>query len=278
MNPYLGPIKALDSRRADLRRILTILTSARAAIARADLQVLCVSHRNGDPVTGLDREINRLIQCNLPFQNEGWLSEESHDDLQRLQYQRVWMVDPIDGTRELVEGIPEWCVSVGLVEKSRVVAGGILNPCTGEMFLGSLETGLKTLHLAGLQTRPRTGERKKSCTIRSYERVVVSRKEYREGKWDSFESGRMKIIPVGSVAFRLALVAAGCAEATCTFGPRNEWDIAAGAALVQASGGTLQTLSGKPILFNNRVPRLERFCAFSRDCSTDVRGLLSAAA
>src|SRR5207245_1834007 len=55
---------------------------------------------------------------------------------------RVWVVDPLDGTREFVAGIPEWCVSIGLVENGEAIAGGICNPATGETFIGSLESGL----------------------------------------------------------------------------------------------------------------------------------------
>ena len=275
----LGPTTTLNSPWGDLRRISSILSRVSQAISHAKIQALPVSHkRNGDPVTPLDHEIDSIIRSKLPFENEGWLSEESQDDLQRLQCERVWVVDPIDGTRELVAGIPEWCVSIGLVEKSRVVAGGILNPCTGEMFSGSLKTGLKTLHLAGLPTGAEAAGRQNGSGIRTHERVLISRKEYGEGKWNSFERRGIKMVPVGSIAYRLALVAAGFAGATCTFEPRSEWDIAAGVALVQASGGTVQTFSGMPVVFNSRVPRVETLCAFSKECSKAVRDLLSAAA
>ncbi|MEA3501948.1 MAG: inositol monophosphatase family protein [Actinomycetota bacterium] len=70
--------------------------------------------------------------------DEGWLSEETTDDLGRLERSRVWIVDPIDGTREFIEGIPEWCVSIGLTVDGHPVTGGILNPATGERIVGDL--------------------------------------------------------------------------------------------------------------------------------------------
>jgi myo-inositol-1(or 4)-monophosphatase len=73
------------------------------------------NHR-GDIASGLDTDINSLIRRTLPRASEGWLSEESRDDLTRLDRRRVWVIDPIDGTREFLSGIPEWCVSIGLVE------------------------------------------------------------------------------------------------------------------------------------------------------------------
>jgi myo-inositol-1(or 4)-monophosphatase len=269
----------VDSREADLHRISSTLSLVAQMVSRTHKNALSVSHaKNGDPVTSLDREINELIRHSLPNQNEGWLSEESQDDLQRLQRRRVWVVDPIDGTRELIEGIPEWSVSIGLVEEQRVVAGGVLNPSTGEMFLGSAETGLQVSQLEVSQlANPGTGSEIKNNAC-----ILVSRREYGEGKWRSEqehsvkEEHSVKVTPVGSIAYRLARVAAGYAGATCTFEPRNEWDVAAGVALIHACGGTVQTVSGSPIPFNSRVPRLNTFCAFSRHCSPAVHRILAA--
>ena len=271
MQSRLGPttldFPEASSREADLCRISSTLSLVAQVVLHTDKNALSISHaKNGDPVTTLDREINQIIRDTLPAQNEGWLSEESGDDLVRLQCRRVWVVDPVDGTKELVEGIPEWSVSIGLVEEQRVVAGGVLNPSTGEMFLGSAETGLKVAQLTGSATGSET--KNNAC-------ILVSRREYGEGKWRSEEEHSVKVTPVGSIAYRLARVAAGYAGATCTFEPRNEWDVAAGVALIHACGGTVQTVSGSPIPFNSRVPQLDTFCAFSRDCSPAVHRTLA---
>jgi len=73
---------------------------------------------------------------------DGWLSEESIDDLGRLHKNRIWIVDPLDETWEFIEGINQWCISVALVENEHVVAGGICNPITNQLFLGSMQTGV----------------------------------------------------------------------------------------------------------------------------------------
>ena len=78
----------------------------------------------------------------LQRDGEGWLSEETPDDLERLDRSRLWVVDPLDGTREFVEGVGEFCVSIALVEHGRPVAGGIFNPVTEEFFLGSAAAGV----------------------------------------------------------------------------------------------------------------------------------------
>jgi myo-inositol-1(or 4)-monophosphatase len=252
----------LSSRADDLLRIRQALDSVATMVSGTDPKDISVSYsHNGDPVTALDRAINQLLHNELPQTGEGWLSEESRDDLSRLQRSRVWVIDPIDGTREYVEGLPMWCVSVALVEDHEAVAGGILNPSTGEMFLGSVETGFEVLGPVRLN-QPQE--------FHIPPRMLVSRKEHRQGKWASFECSELAISPVGSIAYRLAQVAAGYAEATCTFEPRGEWDVAAGVALIHATGGTVQTLDGTAVRFNQEVPQLRSFFAFGKDCPSSV--------
>jgi len=240
----------------DLQRMRRALDSVADLVARTDLRRVSVDYsNNGDPVTALDREINRTLHENLPAVGEGWLSEESRDNPDRLRCSRVWVVDPIDGTRQFVEGVPEWCVSIALVEDHQAVAGGILNPSTGEMFLGSVQTGLEIVG----PVRSKTDQAGRAS-------MLVSRREHGQGKWARFEGAKLTVAPIGSIAYRLALVAAGYADATCTFDPRSEWDVAGGVALVQAAGGSVQMLDGSPVLFNKEVPRVETFFAFAKNC------------
>ena len=194
------------------------------------------------PVTEADFMVNQVLRQALVRDGEGWLSEESADDLHRLKKHRVWVVDPLDGTREFVARIPEWCVSVGLVENGRPIAGGICNPATGEIFLGSAATGLMC-----------NGKRVRASQKRDLAGALVlaSRTEVQRGEWKQFEDTHLLIRPVGSVAYKLALVAAGLADATWTLTPKNEWDVAAGVALVEAAGGFVQGLGNSRLTFNN---------------------------
>ena len=103
--------------------------SARTAVADFTPGAIeSVLKTGGDPLTEADLAVNEVLLKSLPQPGEGWLSEENADDAARLKCSRVWIVDPIDGTREFIQGIPEWCISVGLVEGGRPVAGGIFNP------------------------------------------------------------------------------------------------------------------------------------------------------
>jgi myo-inositol-1(or 4)-monophosphatase len=199
-------------------------------------------------VTEADRAVNRVLKKSLLREHEGWLSEEDPDDLARLKTHRVWIVDPLDGTREFIAGIPEWSVSVAMVEGGRAIAGGVRNPATGETFLGSIETGIT---YNGRQAHASKKDRLEGAV------VLASRNEVEHGEWARFQKPSFLVIhPVGSVAYKLARVAAGLADATWTLDFKNEWDIAAGVALVEAAGGYVQFLPNLRPTFNNKVTRL----------------------
>jgi myo-inositol-1(or 4)-monophosphatase len=178
---------------------------------------------------------------------EGWLSEESVDDASRLNKKYVWIVDPLDGTREFVTGIPEFCASIGLVEDGHPIAGGICNPATREFFLGSIERGL-TYNGKPKDASTRTGLQGAT--------VLASRSEVKRGEWKQFEEAPFKVTPMGSVAYKLARVAAGLDDITFTLTPKNEWDIAAGIALLFSGGGFARPLHQREFIFNQRSPLL----------------------
>lgn len=206
----------------------------------------------GHPVTEADLAVDRALRETLLREGEGWLSEETADHPDRLTRSRVWVVDPLDGTKEFVSGIPEWCVSIGFVEKGEAVAGGIYNQSTGQTVIGSLEAGVR---LNGNPVRARRTDRLEGSEI------LASRTEVTKGQWKRFEGGAFSIRPMGSVAYKLSLVAAGLADATWTLVPKHEWDVAAGVALVRAAGGESRTLDWRPPRFNERSPRLDGLVA-----------------
>src|SRR5437660_12743563 len=125
-----------------LQRIEAALEAAREVFARFTPGAIETEYKIGhDPVTEADRALDAVLRQNLLREGEGWLSEETVDDLARLDKTRVWVVDPLDGTREFVQGIPEFCVSIAYVEDGRPVAGGICNPATSEIIIGAIDAG-----------------------------------------------------------------------------------------------------------------------------------------
>lgn len=242
------------SRSDDLQRIHDGLRAAAEAVAPFTPGDVAFERKElrGDPVTAADEAADRVLRAILPGAGEGWLSEESVDDPLRLECERVWVVDPIDGTREFIEGIPEWCVSIGLLEGGRPVAGGIFNPATDELVLGSLEDGVTLNGEPATVTEPDPRDR---IT------VLASRSEIRRGEWDRFGNGRFDVRPCGSVAYKMGLVAAGRADATWTLVGKSEWDVAGGTALVRAAGGVVTLADGAEPEFNKPKPVFPDFVA-----------------
>ena len=126
-----------------LERIHAALEAGREVLNRFTPGAIEAEYKAGhDPVTEADRAVDAMLKKHLLREGEGWLSEETIDDHSRLSKQRVWVVDPLDGTREFVQGIPEFCVSIAMVENGVPIAGGICNPATDELILGARDTGV----------------------------------------------------------------------------------------------------------------------------------------
>ncbi len=254
------------SRADDLSRIEHALKLAAGVLEDFTPGAVAAKTKTGDdPVTAADLALNEVLHQALPQPGEGWLSEETADDTSRLGCSRVWVVDPLDGTREFVKGIPEWCVSVALVEDGVAVAGGILSPGPGHLILGAAGEGV-TLNGAPA-----------ACTTTSSlsgALVLASRSEVKRGEWDRFFGTDISVRNMGSVAYKLGLVGAGLADATWTLVPKHEWDVAAGAAIVLAGGGTLLTLDGEEPVFNHENPKLTGFVATAPGLSASVREFL----
>jgi myo-inositol-1(or 4)-monophosphatase len=107
--------------------------------------------------------------------------------------------------------------------------------------------------------------------------VLASRSEVKRGEWEQFQGKNFEVRPTGSVAYKLACVAAGLADATWTLTPKHEWDVAAGVALIQSAGGFTGTLDQSPLLFNNRKPTLTGLLAGGAGLKNDIIALTSAA-
>lgn len=197
-----------------------------------------------NPVTEADLQANERIHSIIrsAFPNDGWLSEETRDDARRLGRPRVWIVDPLDGTKEFVQHVPEFCVCISLVEQGEPIVGVSYDPIRDEVFAAERGAGTSVNGVAtGVSTE---------ATL-SNARVLASRSEDKRGEWEAFKP-HMHVALTGSVAFKLALVAAGRADATFSLTPKNEWDICAGTLLITEAGGRMTDRDGQPLRFNQR--------------------------
>jgi len=210
------------------------------------------------PVTSADLAVNQVLQSRLTseFPQDGWLSEESPDSPDRLQKRRVWVVDPIDGTKAFINGEPEFCISVALIEEGQPVVAGIFNPSTDELFTATQGEGLR------LNDEPVVA----SATWNGRHPVIALNPwERRIGRFTSLEPSANNR-PIRSIAWVLALTATGRIEAVATLEPENEWDVAAGALLITEAGGTISDGHGHDLTFNRRVPRYSGIIATSPSC------------
>ena len=207
----------------------------------------------GNPLTDADMAVDRLLRRLLTGARPdyGWLSEESADSPARASRERVWVVDPIDGTRGFIRGIPQFAVSIALVERGQPVAACIYNPASDEMFTAGRNAGTR------LNGRPvaTSGRRELHGA-----RCLVSRSETRRGEWEPFRD-ELELTLMGSIAYKLALVAAGAFDMTFTLTPKCEWDCSAGVLLVLEAGGAVSQKDGLPCAFNQEEPRFRSLLA-----------------
>ena len=203
-----------------------------------------------NPVTTADKEADEKIKEILLSNNSdyGWLSEETVDSKERLSKKYIWVVDPLDGTKEFIEGIPNFVVSIALVEDNKPILGVLYNPVTGEIFSAAKNCG------SFLNGDPI------SCSTKSNLNQMVilnSRSETNRGLWNSYTNIFKELKPIGSVAYKLGLTAAGKGDIFATLRPKNEWDICAGTCIINESGGKVIYLNGNDITFNKEKTLIE---------------------
>jgi len=199
----------------------------------------------GNPVTDADIEADNILKEILTKEapDFGWLSEETRDSKLRLDKKMVWVVDPLDGTKEFVEGVPNFVISIGLVEDGIPVLGTIYNPVSKELFTAYKGNGAK------LNGQPYMVSEKNQFNSMS---MLNSRSETKAGLWESYKKYFNKVIPIGSIAYKLALVSTSQSDMVASLKPKNEWDICAGHCLINESGGKLITSLGREITYNNK--------------------------
>lgn len=231
-----------------LARIRAALEETRSVFASFDrARISELKKAGGDPVTEVDLEVDRVLKELLQRDGEGWLSEETADSTERLGRDLIWIVDPLDGTREFIDGLPEFCTSIAAVAGHTPVAGGVLNPAADLLVTGAVGHGVSCNGTSVSPTAPESLENM---------RVLASRSEWKRGQWAVVEESGIEVVPMGSVAYKMARVAAGLDHATWTPVPKYEWDVAGGAALLAAVGGRTLTTDLIEVAFNQEDPWL----------------------
>jgi myo-inositol-1(or 4)-monophosphatase len=198
----------------------------------------------GSPVTEADLAVDKFLRETLLAvrPDYGWLSEESVDNQARLSARRVFVVDPIDGTVAFLKNRPHFTICAAVVEEGRPRMGVVYNPITEE-FYAAREGGGATLNGASIHVSDR-------------DRIEGARML---GPKHTFEAGwpPMELTALSSIAYRVALVAAGQHDAMVSLSTKRDWDLAAADVIVQEAGGVLSDEAGAALVYN-RAPATQR--------------------
>lgn len=191
----------------------------------------------GHPVCDVDLEADALLAKRLAEidPEAGWLSEETADNAERLTRVRVWVVDPIDGTRDFIRGREGWAVSIALVEGGRPLIGVLDAPARGEHWRAAAGQGATR---NGLPIRASTRDQLSGARVPA----------------DMLSKADQDLVPVfkpNSIALRIGMVAADEADLLATLRWGNEWDIAAAALIAQEAGATVTDARGHPLRYNS---------------------------
>ena len=196
-----------------------------------------------NPVTLADIESDQAIHRILSkaFPADAILSEETVSSLDRLDNDRVWIVDPMDGTKEFTKKIPEFATSIALCHRGTPVVGVIQNPVTAIAVYARQGSGCY-----------RDGERVRVNSLPALDDAVViaSRTEISRNRFDPYEGWFKELRPVGSIAWKLACVACGDGDLNISVAPKNEWDVCAGDLLVREAGGRYLDFEGRERVYN----------------------------
>lgn len=210
--------------------------AGRLAMARWDTDFKRWEKVPGSPVCDVDLEVDSLLRIRLAalLPDAGWLSEETADNSARLSRRRLWVVDPIDGTRDYLRGQPGWAVSIALVEDGQPVIGVLDAPARGEVW--TAEAG---------QGAFRNGRR-----LAVAPRDVLAGARVPADHLPRVDADLTMVERPNSIALRIAMVAAGEADLLATIRWGNEWDVAAAVLIAREAGAAITDAVGGPLAFN----------------------------
>ncbi len=252
--------------RADDVALLLRATRSAAALAldffaRGD--VVRWDKAPGNPVSAADLAVDAQLKTDLlgARPGYGWLSEETVDDPARLAARRVWIVDPIDGTRDFIHGRTGWAVSVALVENGVPIIGALAAPARGQMFV-AVAGGGATLNGEPLAVSKRT----EMAGVRLPIDAATLIARFWPEPWDA-----VAVEKPNSLALRIGHIAASVADGFIEGRTIAEWDVAAAALIAVEAGGVITDRDGQALTFNRRNPAVYGLVAATPALHTDLR-------
>lgn len=204
---------------------------------------------NAGPVTEADIAVNDALMKKLRAARPdyGWLSEETEDTPDRLDAARVFIIDPIDGTRSFIEGSGTWAHSIAVVERGQPTAAVIYLPRRDLLYAASVGQGAR-LNGAPIHVSDRAELAGAS--------VLAAKPGLAPEHWRGGQVPDIRRAHRPSLAYRLAAVAEGRFDAMFTLRPSWEWDVAAGDLILREAGAATSDRTGAPLRFNNPRPQV----------------------
>ncbi len=229
-----------------------ILEAGQIAISHKDSITVQYKSEN-QPVTNVDIKIDNFLKSFLKKNTPsyGWISEESSDDGSRFSSEFFWCVDPIDGTRSYINKKPEYTISLALIKKNEPIMGLVLNPETKELFFAEKNKG------AFCNEKKIKVNQNRDLYSSKY---GISTSEINKiKKYKCFNQDNT--IKMGSIAYKIALVAKGTIDIAISFTKKNDWDIAAADLILREAGGCLKNISGNKTIYNGSQMQVDSVLA-----------------
>jgi myo-inositol-1(or 4)-monophosphatase len=220
------------------------------------------SKEGGSPVTEADLAVNKFLCDRLTAARPdyGWLSEESADDPARLSRDKVFVIDPIDGTIAFLKNRPHFTICAAVVTDGRPRCGVVHNPASDELYAARAGGGA---HRNGAPIHVGTRETLEGCAM------LGPRAELTQAPWPA-----MHVQNRNSVAYRLVLVADASADASVSLSCKRDWDLAAADIILTEAGGRLTDAQGGPLIYNRAVTRQASLAAANPALHGEIISLL----
>lgn len=226
---------------------LTLITEAaleggRLAMRLREAGLKVSGKAGGSPVTNGDLAVDRLLTERLRTARPdyGWLSEETADNAERLSAQRVFIVDPIDGTTAYFKALPWFTVAIAVVEEGRATAGVVHAPALSDTYAAVLGGGA-TLNGEAISASG-TAELEGASMLAPLD-------TFNDPRWRT-PWPPMRVEKRNAITLRMALVAAGAFDAAVSLGPKHDWDLAAGTIIAEEAGAVVSDRMGERLRFN----------------------------
>lgn len=248
-------IETAKNYESELRIAIELAREAGAAILDLYEGPLHIEQKAGagdrEPVTQADKLANELIVQRLQseFPQDGILAEESIDTSRRLSKQRVWMIDPLDGTTGFIEGNGDFAVQIGLSENGQCVMGVVYQPLTGVLYRAVRGGGTWIERPRFEPERAHVSNHEEISTMR-----LAASRSHRSPRMDHVVRafGLKEEVRRGSVGIKIGLLVEQQCDLYVHLSPRTkQWDTCAPEIILREAGGSITDLFGRPLSYNN---------------------------